>query len=144
MQAIEVSKQAGLHLQKGDISALMGGIGCSRKFAYKVLKAVDFPDMVDKVFKKMRRDSIQSTDISQRLLEFLSNAEHSRAVPGHETVSVAYGVRKPKFLLSKTKHELLSIFKKENSDISFSIRVLLREWAAHLIYRGMCVLNIPI
>ena len=134
-QALEVAKQAGLQLRKGDITALMRGIGCSRIFAVKVLRAVDSSESdAASIFKRrIRRDSIQVTDIPGRLLEFLSNPEHSRALPGHETVSVAYGVRKPKFLLKKSKLELLEIFKKENPEVNFSSRVLLREWPAHFV-----------
>ena len=129
-QAVEVSQKAGLQLKKGDIAALIEGIGCSRDFAVKILKAVSSsdPEAVNKIFtKKIRRDSILAADVSGRLLEFLSNPEHSRALPGHETVSVAYGFRMPKFLLKKSKIELLEIFKRQNPDISFSTRVLLRE-----------------
>ena len=62
--------------------------------------AVDSGVTADSLFKrKVRRDSVVDSDIPARLTEFLSNAEHSRALPGHETVSVAYGCRKPKFLL---------------------------------------------
>ena len=101
-----------------------------------MLKAVDSSNesTAESLFKRrIRRDSIQSTDIPTKLLEFLSSPEHSRALPGHETVSVAYGVRKPKFLLKKSKLELLGIFKKENPEVNFSSRVLLREWPAHFV-----------
>ena len=88
------------------------------------------------------------TEIAGRLLEFLSNAEHSRALPGHETVSVAYRCRKPKFLLKKSKLELLDIFKKENPDVT-SARELFSVTGQQTLYqlprkmsRGMFVLNI--
>ena len=113
----------------------MRGIGCSRIFAVKVLKAVDSSEAdAASIFKRrIRRDSIPKTDIPGRLLEFLSNPEHLRALPRHETVSVVYGVRKQKFLLKKRKLELLEIFKKENPEVNFSSRDLLRTWPAHFV-----------
>merc|ERR1711888_524096 len=71
--------------------------------------------------------------VSERLTVFLSNPEHTRALPGHNTVSVAYGCRKQKFLLKKSKDELLTVFKEENPDVSISKKVLLRDWPANFV-----------
>ena len=133
--AIEVAKAAGLHYeQKGDIVALERGIGSSHEFALKVLKAVDKNSTAKEMYKKkIRKDSVKETDMSARLTEFLSNGEHARALPGHESISVAYKCRRPKFLLKKSKNEILDIFKKEYSDVTFSHRVLLREWPANFV-----------
>ena len=46
---------------------------------------------------------------------------------------MAYGKRLPKFLLKKSKSELVELFKKENVDVAFSSRVLLREWPANFV-----------
>ena len=47
----------------------MGGIGCERNFAVRMLKSVVSPGTAVEVFKKnVRKDSIHSTDISQFLL----------------------------------------------------------------------------
>ena len=133
--ALEVAKAADLHhTNRGDIAALQRGIGATYEFAMKVLKVVDKKGTAEELIrKKVRRDSVKATDVAARLTEFLTNAEHSRALPGHESISVAYNCRKPKFLLKKSKDELLDIFKKENSDILFSHRVLLREWPANFV-----------
>ena len=131
--AIGVSKEAGLNQTGGGISSLASAIGSTRKFASKVLKAVEL-EKTESLFKRQNRsNSICSTDIPERLIEFLSNAEHSRALPGNETVSVAYGKRLPKFLLKKSKSELADLFKKENPDITFSTRILIREWPANFV-----------
>ena len=97
--AVEVAKRANLHHQKGQILTLATGIGSSVKFASKILTAVDEDKTEDLFKRKTRCTSICDTDIAARLTEFLANAEHSRALPGNETASVAYGRRKPKFLL---------------------------------------------
>ena len=36
-------------------------------------------------------------------------------------------------MLKKSKLELVGIFKKENPEVNFSSRVLLREWPAHFV-----------
>ena len=46
---------------------------------------------------------------------------------------VAYGCRKPKFLLKKSKDELLDVFKFENPDVLYSKKVLLRIWPANFV-----------
>ena len=131
--AVEVTKEALSSGKPIGISSLASAIGSSREFATKVLNAVQL-EKTEELFKRKRRsDSIFSNDILERLTEFLSNAEHSRALPGNETVSVAYGKRLPKFLLKKSKAELAQLFKKENSDVTFSTRVILREWPANFV-----------
>ena len=133
--AMEVARAADLHYDhKGDIVALERGIGSSHEFAVRVLKAADKNSTAKELFKKkVRKDSVKATDLSARLTEFLSNGEHARALPGHESISVAYNCRRPKFLLKKSKNEILDSFMKENSDITFSHRVLLREWPANFV-----------
>ena len=132
--ALAVAKEADLHQRRGDIAALERGIGSSKEFATRVLGAVDSNQTVpDLVKKRVRKDSISASDVPDRLEQFLSNAEHSRALPGHETVSVSYGCRKPKFLLKKSKMELVDIFKRENPDVTFSKKLLLREWPPNFL-----------
>ena len=131
--AVKVVEQADLHHERGEISALATAIGSSAKFASKVLTAVSNNNTEDLFKKKTRSNSISDTDIPDRLTEFLTNAEHSRALPGNESVSVAYGRRMPKFLLKKSKIELAEAFKKENPDVTFSTRLLLREWPANFV-----------
>ena len=131
--AVKVAQEGDLHCQKGDIATLVKSIGSSRAFASKVLKAVDTNQIENLLKRKSRTNSVQAGGISDRLRDFLANPEHSRALPGHETISVAYRCRKPKFLLKKSKIELLGIFRKENTDISFSYRVLLREWPLNFV-----------
>ena len=132
--AVEVAEKADLHHKKGDIAAFERGIGASRKFASKLLSARDTNKGVkDLAQKKVRKDAIEASDVPERLEAFLSDAEHSRALPGHETVSVAYGCRKPKFLLKKSKDELIDIFKTENPDILCSKKLLFRIWPANFV-----------
>ena len=101
--AVKVVQEAGLHHQKGDVVALQNAIGSSYSFSSKVLQAVDSGQSEILLHRKPRSDSAKAGDISERLTNFLANPEHSRALPGHETISVAYGCRKPKFLLKKSK-----------------------------------------
>jgi hypothetical protein len=124
--AIGVSKEADLNQTVGGISSLASAIGSSRQFAAKVLKAVELEKTEELFKRKSSSNSIFGTDVPERLTEFLSNAEHSRALPGNETVNLAYGKRLPKFLLKKSKNELAQLFQKENPDVTFSCRVLLR------------------
>lgn len=54
-------------------------------------------------------------------------------IPFH---SISYGVRLPKFLLKKSKAELANSFLSKNTDITCSVRVLLREWPRNFLTPG--------
>ena len=72
--AVQVAQEADLHYKKGDIFALERGIGSSKQFAAKVLRAVDSSNtnkVQDLLKRKVRRDSFEVTNLSQRLTEFL-------------------------------------------------------------------------
>ena len=134
IHAVEVAQQAGLGNHHGDVAALRRGIGCSKEFSTKVLEAVVAKKPVESIVgRKPRKDATRLSGVSERLTVFLSNPEHTRALPGHNTVSVAYGCRKQKFLLKKSKDELLTVFKEENPDVSISKKVLLRDWPANFV-----------
>ena len=61
-------------------------------------------------------------------------AENSRACPRQDTVSVRYGVRKPKYLLIKNRLTIAKEFLIENPSCSFSLSVILREAPANVVH----------
>ena len=114
---------------------MASAIGYCRKFAAKVLNVVLLERIVELFKRRTNSNSIFITNIPERLTEFLSNAEHSQAMPRNKTVSVGYGKRHFKSLLKKSKLdlELALQFKKETPDVTFSTRVLLSEKPANFI-----------
>ena len=113
---------------KGNFAALTLGLGCSHAFAKKIIQGVaDGKTVQELAGRKIRKDSVASTDILARLKDFLEDGDNSRACPGHETVSVAYGQHRPKHLLKESKVTLAKRFLEQNQDCTVGLRVLLRE-----------------
>ena len=109
------------------IYSLASAIWSCKIFAAKVLNAVLLERIVELFKRKTNSNSIFITNIPERLTEFLSYAAYLQALPGNETVIVGYDKILPKFLLKKRKLDLNLLFKKENPDVTFITRVLLRE-----------------
>ena len=127
--AVGVAKEALSSDNTIGISSLASAIGSLRNFAAKNSNAVLLERTEELYKRRTNSNSIFITDIPERLTEFLSNAEHSQALPRNETVSVGYGKRHSKSLLKKSKLDLALalLFKKETPDVTFSTRVLLCE-----------------
>ena len=81
----------------------------------------------------MRCDTIKATKWPIEITEFVLSPENSRAVPGEASVSVRYGVRKPKYILLKSRHELATTFKAIHPDCKFSASAIMREFPQNAV-----------
>ena len=80
-----------------------------------------------------RSDTIKATIYPRLLAEFAKDPVNSRSVPGNETVSIAYRVRAPKFILVKSRMAVLKDFKEKNPECSYSFSLLNREWPQNVV-----------
>ena len=118
---ISVVKKAGLTVDShGDIQTLMDATACSRKFARTILKAVSEGTEDQLLTRNVRCDSIKATEWPDKIANFVFQPEHTRAMPGNDTVSVRYGVRRPKFLLIRSCEMIAQSFIEINPDCQFS------------------------
>ena len=76
---------------------------CSCNYAKRVLKAIEDGTVDDLKRRAKRKTAITETEWPERVIEALLLPTNSRAQPGNAFVSVAYGVRKPKMWLRKSK-----------------------------------------
>ena len=113
--------------QFGEVTGLAKAVGTTRKFAAKVLTAVKRGKEVDLYKRKPKRNSLRGTEVMVDLVEFLQQERNSRPCPG-QTVSVAYHVRRDKYLLLDSKHRLASLFLKEHPQYQYKSRAILHAW----------------
>ena len=138
LYVIEVAKACRLSLERhGSVELLARNTCCSRPFARKVLEAIEADTTDDLLKRNMRCDSIHANkEWIEKLSEFVLRPEYSRPVPGGETVSVRYGVRKPKFILRKTRMVIASYFKELYPDCPFDCTTLVREFPQNAVTRS--------
>ena len=117
----------------GDISALSHATECSRKFASKVLLAIESNTEETLYHQNLRNDSIKFTPWMDKIKEFVLSSDNSRPVPGKETISIRYGVRVEKYLLQKSRYEIAREFKALNPDCPFQPSVLMREFPQNAV-----------
>ena len=129
---VDVAKDC--ELSSRDADTLSSATNCSLKFAHRVLEAID-KGTVDELLKLRREriDSMHVTKWPQLISEFVFRPENARAVPGQETVSVRYGVPKPKFLLLKSRDDIAKEFKLEHPTCDFGLSVIKREFPQNAI-----------
>ena len=126
--AVLLAKELDLTVRKrGDVGLLCKTIVCSPAFSRKVLLAIESGSEQQLFVNVKRRGSIAITQWPQILKEYFLQPENSRAVPGHETVSIRYGVRVEKFLLLRSRKEVVRSFKELHPDCPFSDKILFRE-----------------
>ena len=111
----------------GDAKLLAEVVGCTEKFAARVLKLVESGKTQTLFRKERRRDSIQGSGVFSRFLKFIALQENLRECPG-QTISVSKNKRMQQFLLKKSKMEMALQFLEQNSDIKVGPKVLLRDW----------------
>ena len=88
----------------------------------------------EKLFTRdTRSDAIKATIYPKLLAEFAKDPVNSKSVPGKDTVSIAYNVRAPKYILVKPRHAVLKAFKERNPVCKYSLRVLNREWPQNVV-----------
>ena len=64
---------------------------------------------------------------------FVLEPENSRAVPGQDNISIRYGHRVPKYLLLKSKEDIIDQFKTQHPECEFSVRTLMREFPTYAV-----------
>lgn len=129
---ISVAKQA--NLKEGDSMILSGAVNCCQKFAQKVIKEIGNGSEANLLqLRKTRFDSIHVTEWPSKIVQYVFRSENSRAVPGEETVSVRYGVRKQKHILLRSRNDIAKDFKKEYPECQFGISIIKREFPANAV-----------
>ena len=112
----------------GDVRYLSNAVSCTWKYAKKVLTAIKLGKVNDLFTYNTRCDAITKSDWPALLERFVLLPQNSRAVPGKETVSIRYGQRHEKFLLLKSKSEIIADFLKQNPDCQYRESILKREF----------------
>ena len=131
---VSVAKEAGLDNNvRGDAELLASATSCDWHFARDVLKAVKTGSEADLLKRNVKRDSIKATQWPHKIAEFVFRPENSRSVPGQDTVSVRYGVRRPKHILLKSRRDIAANFKTANPDCPFSVSVVMREFPQNAV-----------
>ena len=133
---INVAQSASLRADNhGDAALLANVVSCGQKFAMKVLQAImKGQEEVQNLFKlDVCVDSVLTTDWPDKLEQFVIQPQNSRAVPGKEQVSIQYGKRHTKFLLLKSKYEIVNDFKKSYPECQFGSSTLLREFPNYTV-----------
>ena len=83
----------------GDITSLQSATQTSFVFAKRVLQAISDGTEDSPLKRDVRNDYIKCTQWPDEISTFIFQSENSRAMPGKDSVSIRYGVRRPKFLL---------------------------------------------
>ena len=99
----------------------------------KVLEAINTGTEENLYDKNLRNDSIKFTPWMDEIKKFVLSEENSRAVPGQETVSIRYNVRKEKYVLQKSKYEIAKAFKELHPDCLFKTSTLIREFPQNAV-----------
>ena len=128
------AKEAKLDINvHGDVKTLSHVTACSQAFAKKVLEAIHTNTEEDMYEQNIRNDSIKFTAWMGIIKDFVLSSENSRPIPGKETVSIKYGVRREKYLLQKSKHEIASDFNKLHPECPFEASTLIREFLQNAV-----------
>ena len=106
---------------------------CSQAFAKKVLEAIHTNTEEDLYEQNIRNDSIKFTEWMGIIKDFVLSSENSRPIPGKETVSIKCWVRREKYLLQKSKHEIASDSKKLHPECPFEASTLIREFPQNAV-----------
>ena len=113
--------------EHGEVAGLARAIGASLKFAVNFISAVREGKESELFRRSIRKDALRGSSVLDDLVLFLQEERNSRSCPG-ATVSVAYGVRRDKYLLCDSKKNLLKLFMEENPQHRFKTSVLLKGW----------------
>ena len=136
--AIAVAREAGLCADvAGDVDVLARAIGSTPKYSSVVLTAIASGTENSLLHRKLYSCSLKVTKWPAVLEEFvLQNSVNTRPVNG-EYVSVSYGKRLPKYLLLKSKKQIIADFKEkqtqENDPCNFAVSTLLRVFPANAV-----------
>ena len=103
------------------------------QFAKDVLIAIKNESEKDLLERNVRRDSIKATQWPEMLSQFVFTLENSRSVPGQDTVSIRYSVRRPKYLLLKSKWDIAANFKTIHPDCLFYLSTLISKFLQNAV-----------
>ena len=129
---VEIIQSLQLDNSRGNVTLLANAIGSSRKYAHRVMKAVEHGDIESLFERKAPRFAIHTTEWPRRLSEFAHKPENARSFPGGESVSIRRGVRVPKFLALHSKKEIVKSFILEEN-CPFGVGVLLCEFPPDIV-----------
>ena len=98
----------------------------SYNFCKKVLAAMKGGTLEDLKKRKKKKTSVTETEWPERIMAALEMPENTRMQPGNSSVSVAYGVQKPKIWLQKPKKQIIEELKEQyKEETQFSVSTLL-------------------
>ena len=132
---IDVAKTSQLDIDvRGDVSHLAKYTFSSWKFAKLVLTAIKNGTEETLLQRKTRCDAIHADTVwTDRISEFVLRPENSRACPGQEKVSIKYGVRRPKFILRKSRAMIAAEFLVEYPDCRYKSSTIIREFPQNAV-----------
>ena len=97
-----------------DIAKLFIVLSCSPAYSKNFLTVIQ-DGTTEKLFnREVDNNAVKATDWPEKLREFVIIPEHSRPVPGKDTISSRRGCRVPKYILKRNKLELIKSFLEQN------------------------------
>ena len=135
LYVVDVAQTAHLDINdRGSVSLLAKYTSCSWRFAKSVLLAIKNGTVEELLVRNTRCDSIHANTLwTDRIVEFVLRPDNSRACPGQEKVSIKYGVRRPKFLLRRSRHAIATAFLTEYPDCPFRASTIIREFPQNAV-----------
>ena len=112
----------------GDAQLLDDAVSYSHKVAMGVLRKIEVGKEEPLFTNKRCLDSILASDRPAKLEEFVLSPQKSRAVPGKEKVLIRYRKYHIKFILLKTKYNIIDEFKLTYFECKFNVSTLMREF----------------
>ena len=98
-----------------------------------IKSAIDAGNEESLFHHNIHNDSILASDWPGLLEKFVLRPEQSSAVPGGDQVSIRYGVHYSKYVLLKSKSEIIKDFKNENPECTFKESALKREFPQYAV-----------
>ena len=100
---------------------------CSKNYAKRILTAVKDGTVEDVKKRKKQKTAITETEWPKRILDALLLQVHTRMQPGGATVSIAYGVKRPKIWMKKAKYQFLREVREQYPDETWPSLSTLRQ-----------------
>ena len=121
-------------MSRGSIALLSKYTFCSYRFAKSVLIAIKNGTEGQLLQRKTRCDAIHADTLwTDRIIQFVLQPENSRACPGQEKISIKYGVRRPKYLLRKSRASIASEFLIAYPDCTYKSSTIIREFPQNAV-----------
>ena len=100
---------------------------CSKNYAKRILTAVKDGTVEDVKKRKKQKTAITETEWPKRILDALLLQVHTRMQPGGATISIAYGVKRPKIWMKKAKYQFLREVREQYPDETWPSLSTLRQ-----------------